>query len=173
MTLTKERIEEWKLEVEDGGTEAFNTADLLDLLEQAKKWVEWESRVVTFENRGDLVERILALEAECDEVEQRLGRALGYPAYPEGTPDEGVCVGEHTPGTIAHAAASRIEELVTKCNRLEALVREAAHELVNCESPQMYPHETCGKCRECLWLEKVIKELSRAEEELKGEKRGN
>jgi len=66
-------------------------------------------------------------------------------------------------------AVSVLNESAAKRERLEALVREAAHELVNCESPQMYPHETCGKCRECLWLEKVIKELSRAEAEIGGD----
>lgn len=51
---------------------------------------------------------------EGHEVEQALGKALGYPElYPDVSDiDDGtICVGEHTPGTIAAEAASRIMKL--------------------------------------------------------------
>jgi hypothetical protein len=58
------------------------------------------------------------LMKECNEVEQELGKALGYPWYkddpknfPDATEADGVCVGEHTPATIAAEAASRIKKL--------------------------------------------------------------
>jgi hypothetical protein len=56
---------------------------------------------------------------ESNEVEQSLGQALGYyPWYkddpknfPDATEADGVCVGEHTPGTIAAEAAAYIIRL--------------------------------------------------------------
>lgn len=51
------------------------------------------------------------------EIEQILGKALGYPKYrddPENFPsvtDDSVCVGEHVPETLAMEAARRIETL--------------------------------------------------------------
>lgn len=52
---------------------------------------------------------------ECREVEQHLGKALHYPWYKDDqknflntTEDDGVCIGEHTPGTIAAEARNRI-----------------------------------------------------------------
>lgn len=50
----------------------------------------------------------------CDDVEQVLGKALGYPpAYPDASEvDDGrVCVGEHTPATLAREAATEITRL--------------------------------------------------------------
>ena len=57
---------------------------------------------------------LLGLYKERDEVEQILGRVLGYPPYyPIVTQvDDGrVCVGEHTPPTLAEEAANRIRNL--------------------------------------------------------------
>ena len=52
------------------------------------------------------------------EIEQILGRALGYPRYaddqknfPNSTDEDGVCVGEHVPETIAVEAANKILKL--------------------------------------------------------------
>jgi hypothetical protein len=57
-----------------------------------------------------------AMLAEFNEIEQILGKALGYPAYgPEmfedGNPDGTVCVGDHVPVTLAMEAAQRIAKL--------------------------------------------------------------
>jgi len=54
-------------------------------------------------------QRIAAYEAECFDVEQDLGRALGYPVM---APEEGgdVDVGDHTPSTIAAEAAQRLAD---------------------------------------------------------------
>lgn len=61
-------------------------------------------------------------QSECHEVEQRLGKALGYPWYkddqknfPNATEADGVCIGEHTPGTIAHEAANRLAAQEREC----------------------------------------------------------
>ncbi len=60
---------------------------------------------------------------ELDEVDQRLGKALGYPLYylkdgkvvgpdVEGAVKDGrVCTGDHVPGTLAAEAAGRIDAL--------------------------------------------------------------
>ena len=51
------------------------------------------------------------------EVEQTLGKALGYPwfkddqkNFPGATKRDGVCVGEHVPETIAQEAAKRLKD---------------------------------------------------------------
>lgn len=59
------------------------------------------------------------------EVEQTLGKALGYsPLYPEVSQvDDGqVCVGEHIPQTIAEAAAREIERLRKTIERYEEII---------------------------------------------------
>jgi iron-sulfur cluster repair protein YtfE (RIC family) len=72
-----------------------------------------------------LVRRIRKLEGQthqCQkdfaEIEQTLGKALGCPwfkddqvNFPGATEENGVCVGEHVPTTIAMEAARKIEEL--------------------------------------------------------------
>lgn len=68
--------------------------------------------------------------ASHNEIEQTLGKALGYPWYkddqknfPGSTEKDGVCVGEHVAESIASEAANRIEKL-TKEN--EGLKNELA-----------------------------------------------
>ena len=55
---------------------------------------------------------------ELLEIEQILGKALGYPWYkddqknfPGATEKDGVCTGEHTPVTLAMEAAEKVEKL--------------------------------------------------------------
>jgi hypothetical protein len=68
------------------------------------------------------IKRIAKLEEgiarESFDIEQSLGKALGYPWYkddpknfPDATEESGVCVGEHVPASIAAEAARRITEL--------------------------------------------------------------
>jgi len=87
--------------------------------------------------RDALREKLMASERardgvfkELDEVDQRLGKALGYPHYylkdgkvvgpdVEGAvKDERVCTGDHVPGTLAAEAAGRISTLCTQLERL-------------------------------------------------------
>lgn len=68
-----------------------------------------------------IFEKILEIQAmkqELYEIEQILGKALGYPRYcddqenfPDATEADGVCTGDHTAVTLAMEAAARIEEL--------------------------------------------------------------
>lgn len=78
----------------------------------------------------ELEHEINGRRQECHEVEQLLGRALGYPlinhtvcqdCHPVtgctcGSPQ--VCVGEHAPATIAAEAAARVRELEAACSAL-------------------------------------------------------
>jgi hypothetical protein len=55
-----------------------------------------------------------AVAGETWQIEQVLGRALGYPEYgpdmfPDGKPDGSVCVGECTPLDLAIEAANRLK----------------------------------------------------------------
>jgi len=61
-----------------------------------------------------------ALRRAHSEIEQILGKALGYPKYaddrknfPDATEANGVCVGEHTSVTLADEAAEELERLRT------------------------------------------------------------
>jgi hypothetical protein len=65
--------------------------------------------------------QLAGVKAELQEVEQCLGIALGYPYYsddpknfPNATIEDGVCVGEHTAGTLAAEAQARIATLTTE-----------------------------------------------------------
>lgn len=65
----------------------------------------------------------------CHEVEQRLGKALGYPAmgqelFEDGRPNGDVCVGDHVPETLAAEAAERIAGLEADRGRLQAILGE-------------------------------------------------
>jgi hypothetical protein len=67
------------------------------------------------------------LRKECNEVEQHLGKALHYPwfkddqkSFPGTTEKDGVCVGEHVPGTIAAEARNKIWLLEGRVKELGA-----------------------------------------------------
>ncbi len=76
-----------------------------------------------------LSSRLVGYQRECDEVEQVLGKALGYPwfkddqkNFPGATEENGVCIGDNVPSTIAMQAASRLASLEADNRRLrEAL----------------------------------------------------
>lgn len=67
----------------------------------------------------DMLERrVASCITELNEVEQILGRALGFPRYcddqenfPGTTDADGVCTGDVTPAVLAIMAATRIVEL--------------------------------------------------------------
>lgn len=63
-------------------------------------------------------DRCTKMLQEFHNIEQILGKALGYPWYkddqknfPGATDDDGVCVGEHTAASLADEAAERIRTL--------------------------------------------------------------
>lgn len=78
--------------------------------------------------------RLVGYQQECDAVEQTLGRALGYPLYaddpknfPEAMHQDGVCVGEHVPSTIAAEAVAKINSLKFTLATAAVRFREYEH----------------------------------------------
>lgn len=59
---------------------------------------------------------------ECHAVEQIIGRALGYPKYPNDSSDQ-VCIGDHSPASIASEAANKIDTLRTDNVRLRKALK--------------------------------------------------
>lgn len=78
-----------------------------------------------------LAKESAAYRMETREIEQILGKALGYPWYkddlksfPDATEADGVCVGEHTTVTLAMEAAKTIQRLkddLRDCQTMKAL----------------------------------------------------
>jgi hypothetical protein len=78
----------------------------------------------------DQAANLARCKAAFHEVDQTLGRALGYPEYaPDmGAPEGDVCTGDHVPETLAMEAAGKIRELTAERDRLRvalANIREA------------------------------------------------
>jgi len=70
------------------------------------------------------------------EIEQLLGKALGYPWYkddqknfPGATEEDGVCIGEHVTVTIVMEAAEKLTKLQERVRELEAALAGAEKEL--------------------------------------------
>jgi hypothetical protein len=79
------------------------------IIDQGTHIAELEAKVKELKN---------SIANESFDIEQSLGKALGYPWYkddpknfPDATEESGVCVGEHVPASIAAEAARRITEL--------------------------------------------------------------
>jgi hypothetical protein len=77
--------------------------------------------------------KIDGYDRECHEVEQTLGKVLGYPWYkdsldvfPDATEAEGVCTGEHVPASIAAEAAGVILRLRAENAALRSVANAAA-----------------------------------------------
>jgi len=73
-----------------------------------------------------------AVARESREIEQTLGKALGYPWYkddpknfPNATEANGVCVGEHVPASLAVEAARKIADLTRERDEARAMQRGA------------------------------------------------
>lgn len=68
-----------------------------------------------------VLEQLRKYQEELEEIEQTLGKALGYPWYiedpknfPNATEADGVCVGIETAWSLAKIAADKIKELEKK-----------------------------------------------------------
>lgn len=75
--------------------------------------------------------RLRQMQRLSHEVEQILGKALGYPWYkddkknfPDATEADGVCVGDHVPESIAEEASNRIKSLKTRLQQEHALNKQ-------------------------------------------------
>jgi len=70
-----------------------------------------------------------AWSREEDDIQQTLGKALGYPwfkddqkNFPGSTEEHGVCVGEHVAATLADEAANKIRTLKETVAMLESML---------------------------------------------------
>jgi hypothetical protein len=82
------------------------------------------TRAELTEARAEITRLWDAAAREAHDVEQILGKALGYPvAGPEiggtGLPGGDVCVGEHVPASLAMEAVAALAEARAKIERLE------------------------------------------------------
>jgi hypothetical protein len=73
---------------------------------------------------------------EENEIEQILGKVLGYPWYkddlknfPNATEKDGVCVGDGVPVSLAMEASNKIAKLQARIKDLEVMVRELEYTL--------------------------------------------
>ena len=87
-------------------------------------------QIDVLKERCDSFEKsIVRYQTDCASVEQYLGKALGYPQYkddqehfPGATEKDGVCVGEHTPTSIAQEAGKRIFELEAQLSQKDEVL---------------------------------------------------
>lgn len=103
----------------------------LRLLVPEELFAEKDKQIATYAlTIQDANQEIVRLREACykedNEIEQILGKALGYPWYkddqktfPGATEADGVCVGAHVPATLAAEAATRIEKLETEIGMLK------------------------------------------------------
>lgn len=83
------------------------------------------------------VERLRSAHTNLQhDIQQTLGRALGYPwfkndqkNFPGSTEADGVCVGDHVAESLADEAADKIAALRAENEKLRAALHEAADEL--------------------------------------------
>lgn len=106
----------------------FADADKQNLAAELSECIEslTKDRLLT-----DYLEIIDGLKEESEEIEQILGKALGYPWYqddpknfPTATENDGVCVGIETAWSLANIAADKLKEL-ENVKHLKALLFEA------------------------------------------------
>ena len=111
---------------------------------------------------------------EFRDIEQTAGKALGYAwfkddkkNFPEATEADGVCIGEHVPGTIVAELVSRFTSLQADHARVLGLVQALDGRFWNYEQ-KMCDRERAGLTKEqrtgaCIvlhWLNEQIKAAS-------------
>jgi predicted DNA-binding protein (MmcQ/YjbR family) len=117
---------------------------------------------------GDEHSIVAAYRQMIIEVEQVLGRALGYPLYaddqknfPGTTEADGVCVGDHVPASLADEAAREIARLRTENDGLRERQAEAKKLLESSLSLfEMAKNELVEKAAEIARLEKEFADLA-------------
>jgi len=139
-TLTDEQVREWvdtadRHQLRDAGDGLPPIPEYGRIIALGKSALRLREKLVESERVRDGVFR------EMDEVDQRLGRALGYPHYylkdgkvvgPDvdgAVKDERVCTGDHVPGTLAAEAAGRISALNDQLERLREFVKWAKNDM--------------------------------------------
>jgi hypothetical protein len=104
----------------------FENIRLTRELKRTKKLYE-SACEISEQRRKESAHYKLAVMLTSSEVEQILGKALGYPAYkddqenfPGATEQDGVCVGEHVPQSLAEEAAKKIFSLKSWVDDLQS-----------------------------------------------------
>lgn len=127
MSISKEERDQWRERLSSPYTcfEAAHADFTLRLLHELEE-VERE---------------LIGRRKECEEVEQTLGKALGYPPYPvlngmdysqipasktNAQDSPWVNIGDHVPGTIAEESAQRIAKLEREADWLATKLNEIA-----------------------------------------------
>lgn len=113
------------------GGEWFSCSSLYSYMATERDFLQ--SDFCRIRQLGQQVERLRAerdhYRAACEhtenEIQQILGKALGFPRYcddptnfPTATEADGVCVGEHTAATLASELVADRDQLAAVCNRL-------------------------------------------------------
>jgi hypothetical protein len=123
-----------------------------------------ESQVACQKRGAELAKAKDAARRTFHEVEQTLGKALGYPwfkddpkNFPDATEADGVCVGEHVPESIALEVANKIKELEAELSKVKSAERKheiwAAEAQGDSEGARMICEELQSdntRLRECL-----------------------
>ena len=109
--------------------------------------------------------QILKMYEEFDNIEQVLGKALGYPWYkddqknfPGATEEDGVCVGGHVAYTIAAEAASRIKSLEEKLEKQNLRVVSFYDSWSLADEKVEYLQKEVRELRSLLWQAGVFKD---------------
>lgn len=133
-------------------------------------WTDWQQEII--EQQEQEIARLKDAGSKAfNEVEQALGKVLGYPWYkddqknfPGATEADGVCVGDHVAQSIAMEAAHKIERLREGLRRLQYHLTPAKDESEIPDYP--YDEEVCiacdqkqtAGCHPTCWLAALLKE---------------
>lgn len=90
------------------------------------------------------IEKEISYRKEIDAVCEILGKALGYPANPDGT---GVCTGPLTSEDLAQEAVVKLAELKQRIAELEEFVKAVRDEVLH---PLLHIHHELGAVSGCL-----------------------
>ena len=115
----------------------YQERDVIQLADYFTRHMYWMTKY-NLREKADIAAELAYRDWKIDrmykelyEVEQILGKVLKYPWYkddqknfPGATEKDGVCIGEHTAGTIAQEAASKVTAIQDKLQEIKRLVED-------------------------------------------------
>lgn len=114
------KMQYYKVLQDKGEIGIYSPNESIIVLKYSSDNDEWlEDLCARLNDMHEIIERYTrGCILQSHEIEQVLGKALKYPwfkddqkNFPDTTEEDGVCVGEHVPETLAAEAADRIKEL--------------------------------------------------------------